>query len=44
METGAIVFGIATIITNFMIIGIIQMMCRVERGYSNTIDMASVAT
>ncbi|MFA6100932.1 MAG: MFS transporter [Victivallaceae bacterium] len=39
METGAIVFGLANVVTNFMIIGIIQIMCRVERGYSITIDV-----
>ena len=39
METGAIVFSVANVITNFMILGIIQIMCRVERGYSITIDV-----
>jgi maltose/moltooligosaccharide transporter len=39
METAAIVFGLANVITNFMLIGAIQLMCRIERGYSTTIDV-----
>ena len=43
METGAVAFSIANAITSFMIIGIIQIMCRVERSYSITIDVEPVA-
>ncbi|MFA6104615.1 MAG: hypothetical protein WC721_20670, partial [Victivallaceae bacterium] len=43
METGAIVFSIANAITSFMIIGMIQIMCRVERCYSTTIDVEPMA-
>lgn len=38
MELGAIVFALANVMTNFMIIGTIHVMLRVERGYSTTID------
>ena len=44
METGAIAFSIANVITSFMIIGMIQIMCRVERCYSTTIDVEPMAT
>ncbi|MEI8079991.1 MAG: hypothetical protein WCH61_10240, partial [bacterium] len=38
METGAIVFGLANGITNFLLIGLLYLMCRIERGFSITID------
>jgi hypothetical protein len=38
MESGAIVFGIANGITNFLLIGILYLMCRIERGFSVTVD------
>jgi MFS family permease len=38
MEFGAIIFGVANIITNFMLIGLIQLMSYVEKGFSMTID------
>lgn len=38
LESGAIVFGIANGVTNLMIIGCLYLMCRVEHGYSVTID------
>lgn len=38
MDMGAIIFTIANIITNFMLIGSVQLLCRVERGFSNKID------
>jgi hypothetical protein len=38
MEGGAIVFGIANGITNFLLIGILYLMCRIERGFSETVD------
>jgi len=42
-EGGAIVFGIANGLTNFLLIGILHLMCRVERGFSVTIDEKYVA-
>ena len=38
METGAIVFGIGNVITNFLLIGAVWLLARVEYGYSNRID------
>ena len=38
MESGAIVFGVANGIINLMLIATIYLMCRIERGYSVTID------
>ncbi|MFA6102275.1 MAG: MFS transporter [Victivallaceae bacterium] len=38
METGAIAFGITRVITNFMLIGAIWLLCRIERGYSTRIN------
>ncbi|MEI8244980.1 MAG: hypothetical protein WCI51_04070 [Lentisphaerota bacterium] len=38
MEGGAIVFGIANGITNFLLIGTVYLMCRIERGFSVTVD------
>jgi MFS family permease len=38
MESGAIVFGIANGITNFLLIGTLYLMCRIERGFSITVD------
>ena len=38
MEGGAIVFGIANGITNFLLIGTLYLMCRIERGFSVTGD------
>ena len=38
MEGGAIVFGIANGITGFLLIGTLYLMCRIERGFSVTID------
>ena len=38
METGAIVFGIGNVVTNFMLIGAVWLLARVERGYSTRID------
>ena len=38
MERGAIVFGIANGITNFLLIGTLYLMCRIERGFSITVD------
>lgn len=38
MDVWAIVFGIANIITNFMLVGIIQLMSRIERGHLVTLD------
>ena len=40
MEQAAIVFGIANVVTNFMLIGITQLMTCVERDYSTAIDEA----
>jgi MFS family permease len=38
MERGAIIFGIAQGITSFLLIGAIYLMCRIERGFSVTVD------
>ena len=38
MEGGAIVFGVANGITNFLLIGTLYLMCRIERGFSITVD------
>ena len=38
METGAIVFTVANVVTNFLQIGGVWLMCRVERGYGTVID------
>ena len=38
MERGAIIFGIANGFTNFLLIGTLYLMCRIERGFSVTID------
>ena len=38
MESGAIVFGIANGLTNFLLIGTLYLMCRIERGFSVTVD------
>lgn len=38
METGAVIFGVANVVTNFMLIGCVWLICRVERGFSTTID------
>jgi len=40
METGSIIFGIANGLTNFLLIGGLYLMCRIERGYSVTVDEA----
>ena len=44
MESGAIVFGIANGITNFLLTGTLYLMCRIERGFSVTVDEKYVAT
>ncbi len=38
MEYGAIVFGIANVITNLLLIGTVYTLCRIERGNSVTVD------
>jgi hypothetical protein len=38
MESGSIVFGIANGLTNFLLIGTMYLMCRIERGFSVTVD------
>ena len=38
LQSGAVVFGIANVLTNLILIGLLYMMCRIERGYSITID------
>jgi len=37
-EGGAIVFGIANCLTNFLLIGGLYLMCRIERGFAVTVD------
>jgi hypothetical protein len=38
MEHGAIVFGFANAITNLLLIGIVYLLCRIERGNSVVVD------
>ncbi|MHB9139925.1 MAG: MFS transporter, partial [Victivallaceae bacterium] len=38
MESGSIVFGIANGLTNLLLICTVYLMCRIERGFSVTID------
>ncbi len=38
MENGAIVFGIANGLTNFLLICTVCLMCRIERGFSVAVD------
>lgn len=38
MPNGALAFGVARVITNFLLIGAVWLICRIERGYSNEID------
>ncbi len=38
MEYGTIVFSLANAITNFLLIGTIYLLCRIERGNSVTVD------
>ena len=38
MEGGSIVFGIANGLINFLLIGTLYLMCRIERGFSVTVD------
>jgi len=37
-ENGSIVFGIANVVTNIMLIGILYLICRIERGFSVKVD------
>jgi len=39
METAAIIFTAANVLTDFMLIGGVWLMCRIERGYSNQVDV-----
>ena len=38
LEDGSIVFGIANGLVNFLLIGTLYLMCRIERGFSVTVD------
>ena len=38
MESGAIVFSLANAFTNFLLIGTVYLLCRIERGNSVTVD------
>lgn len=38
LESGVIVFGVANVVTNFVLICLLYLMCRIERGFSVTID------
>ena len=38
MDSWAIVFGIANIVTNFMLVGSVLLLSRIERGFSTTLD------
>jgi len=37
-QSGAVVFGIANVVTNIALIVVLYLMCRVESGYSVTVD------
>jgi hypothetical protein len=38
MELGAIIFTAANIATDFLLIGGVQTLCRIERGFSTTLN------
>ena len=38
MQSAAVIFTAANILTDFLLIGAVQLLCRIERGYSTTID------
>ena len=38
MELGAIIFTAANIATDFLLIGSVQILCRIERGFSTTLN------
>jgi len=38
LESGAVAFGLASTITNLALIGLLALMCRIERGWSVTLD------
>jgi len=38
MEAAAVVFTAANLVTDFLLIGAVQLLCRIERGFSTTID------
>ncbi|MCX6985415.1 MAG: hypothetical protein NT118_11805 [Lentisphaerae bacterium] len=38
MESAAIIFTVANVITNFLLVGSVQLLCRIERGFSLKID------
>ena len=37
-QSGAIVFGVANVIANLMLVGMVYLICRIERGYSSVVD------
>jgi MFS family permease len=43
MESGAIVFTAANVITNFILIASVQLICRIERGFSVQVDAEPMA-
>ncbi len=43
METGSVAFGVGRVVSNFTMIGALWTICRMERGYSNQIDVKWVA-
>jgi hypothetical protein len=38
MELGTVIFTAANIATDFLLIGAVQMLCRIERGFSTTLN------
>lgn len=44
MDSAAIVFGVSNLVVNASLLGALQIMCRVERGYSTTIDVDTTPT
>jgi hypothetical protein len=39
MESATLAFGITRVVTNFLLVGVIWLFCRIERGYSTRIDV-----
>ena len=39
LQGGALAFGLTIVASNFLLTGAIWMICRIERGFSNKIDV-----
>ena len=42
MESGAVIFTAVNVITDFILIGSVQLLCRIERGFSVKIDEITI--